>query len=396
MQTSKFSLKLSTRDWYGLLLCVLLSMLIFAPITYRRIALPVDCDYAQHVVAAQEWLDSGHLEPGFLSHPLLQILLIAMHKLSFGKLGLYASLMVLQLLVQGAISAILFLWFPAPSTSKGHFWRSFLAISLPLLAPFMLLAFQDGFFYYGYIGLANYHNPTIHLLKPFALLALILALRAFDGKKNSPLFYILSATFIILSAMVKPNFLLVFIPALCLVAAIKFLQKKPLDIPYILFGFLLPALAILTAQWYIAYASGESGSAIIIAPFQVEAAFSKNLLPKFLLSSLFVLQSTFILRREFPRDESLQLGALVFIIGLLQFYLLAEDGPRMYHGNFRWSGQIAIFLFTAVLARAGLKYFDKDPSSIRGAKISAVLAYLAQFAGGIAYYIYCMLSIHYR
>lgn len=395
MQTKALSTKFPPVDWRALILCVLLSMLLFAPITYRTIALPIESDHAVHVAVAQNWLETGNLEPGFLSHPLLQVLIICISKLSFGNLGLYASLMILQVLVQGAISAILFLWFPAPSTNKGRFWRFFLSISLPLLAPCMLIAFQDGMYYYGYIGLVNFHNPTIHLLKPFALLAIILVKPAFDGQKKAALLYIVSALTVILSALSKPNFLLVFIPALCLLAGIKFLQKKPLDIPYILFGFVLPSLEILLLQWYIAYASGNSGDAIVFAPLRVITHFSDHLVLKFLLSCLFVLQSSIVLNKQFSSEIPLQLGLLIFIIGMIQTYLLAEDGSRLYHGNFLWSGQIALFLFNAILARSCFVFFCKEKTHLSVAKVSVMLAYFAQVVGGIVYYLHCMLSFDY-
>jgi hypothetical protein len=386
---------LRSQNWTVVFILVLITGIACSPIYYHRIALPVDSDYGSHVVVTQQMLAGKGLPPHYLSHPGLQLVLAAMHLASGRLLGLYASLMVLQVIVQIFSALIIYFWIGHADRKYWDILRAGIAFSLTFVAPVMLLAFRDGQFYYGYIGLANYHNPTIHLLQPFALLSYIYAIRAMTVNRNSPKSIGLSAVLVIITALIKPNYLIAILPALALVTGIRWLQKRPFDWKMLFYGFYLPGLLILIGQWVIEYHFGSPGSGIIFAPFKVESAFSQNLALKFLLSAIFPLSVLIFARRKLLSDPTLLVGWAGFLVGTLQFYLLAESGDRLMHGNFRWSGQIMLFLLFVVAARWVLKEIVQSGGGKLWEKFVLYGAYLAQFSGGIAYYIYCMISIHY-
>ena len=304
--------------------------------------------------------------------------------------------MVLQVLVQVLTALIIYFWI-GPAERKHWDWlRAGIAVSLTFIAPIMLLVLRDGFFYYGYIGLANYHNPTIHLLKPFALLSFIFAVRSISGQKSTWKQVALAAALIILAAWTKPNYALSILPALGLIALLRMFQRKPLDWKLLLGGFFIPGVVTLLIQWLIAFDANNPGGSILLAPFQVEGAYSDYLLVKFFLSTLLPISVLLIARSQVMKDEHLLLGWVGFLVGAAQFYLLAEGGDRMEHANFRWSAQIMLFLLFVVsvrwflqekLARGPVRWIEKA---------AAYAAYLAHLAGGVAYYIYCLISIHYR
>ena len=398
-QKAKFmaSLKklLQSQNWRAILVMIFATGILSSPIYYHRIAVPVDTDYGSHVLYTQEMLDGKGLDPLNLSHPVLELILAAMHLASGRNLGLYASLMVLQVLVQIFTVLILYFWFGQAERKNWDWLRAGVAVSLTFVAPAMLLVFWDRLYYYGYIGLANYHNPTIHLLKPFALLSFMYASRAASGERSKWGSIALAAFWMILSAWIKPSYTLAILPALGLVIGIRVLQRIRIDWKMILFGFFLPVLLSLFFQWLIAYQYGDPGEGIIFAPFQVEGAYSHNLAIKFFLSALFPLIILVIARRSLLKDSNLLVGWTGFLMGAAQFYLLAEGGERMYHANFRWSGQIMLFLLFVVTAR----WLLKEKVLVSGMKLSEKVigygAYLAQLVGGVAYYLYCMTSIHY-
>lgn len=393
---SELKNRLRSQYWKVILALILVTGVCSAPIYYHRIAVPVDTDYGSHVMFAQQILQAENGEGPKLSHPILQYILIGMHLASGRILGLYASLMVLQVLVQVLIALIIYFWI-GPAERKHWDWlRAGIAVSLTFIAPIMLLVFRDGFFYYGYIGLANYHNPTIHLLKPFALLSFIFATRSISGQKSNWKQVALAAALIILAAWTKPNYALSILPALGLIALLRMFQRKPLDWKLLLGGFFIPGVVTLLIQWLIAFDANNPGGSILLAPFQVEGAYSDYLLVKFFLSTLLPISVLLIARSQVIRDEHLLLGWIGFLVGAAQFYLLAEGGDRMEHGNFRWSAQIMLFLLFVVsvrwflqekLARGPVRWIEKA---------AAYAAYLAHLAGGVAYYIYCLISIHYR
>lgn len=384
------------RFWFGLFLAVFLSMVIASPIYFYRITKPVDNDYAAHVMAAQELLGTGKAGP-HLSHPLLQIILIGIVKLSFGHLGFYAALIILQVLVQCAITAIIYIYLNCRNNSVTcTFWRVFAAVTIPLLGPFMLLALKDGLFYYGYISIANYHNPTVHLLKPFALLCVIISLKAFESPMLPKTQVVLAAVLTCLSALAKPNFLIIFLPALFVLVLVQRIKKNNFDLKALVFGFFVPGIFVLFGQWFYTYASVEQQSGIIFAPFLVESAFSAFLLPKFLLSSLFVIQGSILFRKELITKPDLFMGLLLFLFGIAQYYLFAESGFRLEHANFRWSAQIGLFLFTVLITRRYFEHFLIDGVKNIIQRTLALITYGAHLIGGIAYYVYCLTSVHYR
>ncbi len=378
------------------LITIFLCILISLPVYYVRITIPVDSDYGVHVKLARNILDTGVIEPATTSHPILHIIIISVTKLTGGLIGLYASLFILQLIVQGLIGAIVYYWMGDSTKKHWELWRVFCSVSVTFLAPFMILALNDGLFYYGYIGLANYHNPTIHLLKPFALGCLILAEKGLNRISNNKLLIILSSTLVILSAGIKPNFALTFLPALGIVFLYLLITKQEFDKKMIIWGFAIPSLLVLTIQYFGLYGNKDTNISIIWAPLIVKKAYSDFLFIKFLLSSLFVIQGLVVFRNQLITDRVLLLGWTMFSIGIFQTYFLAESGERMLHANFGWSGQIALFLLLVIILRKSLNFYFTDKIRSNLEKLAGLITYSMHLAGGIAYYFYCLFSIHYR
>ena len=383
-------------NWRNLLIVFVLCAVLSFPVYYTRITQPVEGDFGSHVRHAEEFLTDGFFQPIPRSHPLLQYMMIGISKLAGGAFGLYGSLLIIQVLVQGLIGGILYLWLGDANRKVWEWWRVGISVSLTFLAPLMLLALVDGLYYYGYIGLANYHNPTIHLLKPFALLCLVLALKGLEKAKNHWWVVAASAVLVILSSLIKPNFILAFVPALGILSLYRLLRKQTLDLRLMIFGFALPSIAVLIWQWTITYQAGDYGNSIALAPLALESAYSNFLLPKFLLSSLFVIQGLWVFRKVLIKEPILFLGWMTLLIGVFQNYMLVENGPEMLSGNFRWSGQIALFLMLVILVRHSARYFIADNQGKAWQKILGLGTYLAHLGGGIVYYLYCLTSIHYR
>jgi len=387
--------KLKAQNWGMVIFLVMITIVVSTPIYYRRIVIPVDTDYGSHIRFAGEWLRGEGFEPLTASHPLLQYILIGIRLASRGRVGLYSALIILQIGVQVATVMILYFWFGKADRTGWDLLRGFAAFSLTFVAPIMLLVPLDGLYYFGYIGLANYHNPTVHLLKPLALLSAMHAFRAIGGFKSSVWQMFFAALWIILSACIKPSYALSILPALALAACIRWIFRENVDVKMLLFGFFLPALVVLAVQWLIAYRFGDPGENIILAPLQMESSFSDYLLPKFLLSGAFPLTILFMARRSLLKDAHLLVGWTGFLSGITQLYLLAEGGERLLHGNFRWSAQIMLFLLFAVSMRWLLREGILNGVMTTWQKMAAYGVYLAHLGGGIAYYIYCMISVRY-
>lgn len=386
---------LQSQNWRVILVMLVVTGILCSPVYYHRIAVPVDTDYGSHVLYTQQMLDGKGLDPLNLSHPVLELILAAMHLVTGRMLGIYASLMVLQVLVQILTVLIIYFWIGKADRKHWDWLRMGVAITITFVAPAMFLAIWDGEYYYGYIGLANYHNPTIHLLKPFALLSFMYASKAVSGEKSNWGHIALAAFWMFLCAWIKPNYTLAILPALVVVIGIRLIQRMKVDWKMLAFGFYFPGLISLFIQWLIAYYYGDPGESIIFAPFLVEGTYSHNLLIKFFLSAFFPLVVLVIARRYLLKDSNLLVGWVGLASGAAQFYLLAEGGERMQHANFRWSGQIVLFLLFVVAARWILREKILPNKLILQEKVFSFGAYLLQLAGGIAYYVHVMISVHY-
>lgn len=389
---------LNRQDLRVLVVLVFLLFIISGAVNYKRIAFPTNNDYSLHVLYTQHFID-GNFEkiPTFnLAHPALQVLLAAIHYLSLKKLGLYASLMIVQTVTSVLTGLILYFWLGEREGGRWNWERAFWAISLTIISPIFLLALEDGQFYFGYIGLANYHNPTIHMLRPVALLSFIQAVRVFRQNNATGMKIVLSAFLIGLSALIKPNYAICILPALGIVALFHLYNKRPVDWRLLSLGFILPAGIILGIQWIVGYvlAPGEAVP-LLIRPLEVESAFSSNLLAKLLLSIAFpLIVSAFSFQKILARTE-FQLAWLSFIIGAAQMYLLAEGGDRFFHGNFRWGAQITLFLLFAVMVREILwrKSYKRMLEGWRSKLIYTT--YTAHILAGIVYYIRVFISPEY-
>lgn len=383
------------RQWIlqGLLLA-LFTAVIAGPIYTRRLMTPTLDDYDAHVGFTLTML-RRELPPTFvIAHPLLQVLIGGLYWAGRGHIDIYFAEALVLIAAQAATAVLLWAWLGPRLLRQGGWLRLLAALGTTLAAPLMLLAPLDGRFYFGYIGLASYHNPTIHLLRPFALGGFILLLNAFRAARMPVWQVILLASLTLLGALVKPSFAFSFFPVALLAAGWMRLRKLPFDGRALLGGFLVPALLSLLLQAAVTYLLPDADpGGIFLAPFLVERGFSGWLGLKFLLSILFPLSLLPMLFRAGAKGlgdaGGLRLAWFGFLSGAAQLYLLAEGGERLYHGNFRWSAQITLFLLFCAALYALVNHAEKLKS---WQKALAWAAFGLHLAAGAVYYVYCWIG----
>lgn len=164
----------------------------------------------------------------------------------------------------------------------------------------------------------------------------------------------------------------------------------------LIIGFFIPAGLVLLAQWMVGYlmAPGEN-VLILIRPFEVESAFSDDLILKFGLSILFPLVVGMINFRDVIGKTDIQLAWISFFVGAAQMYLLAEGGDRFYHGNFRWSAQVTLFLVFVVTARYVAIRIDLKKSFLNIKSSVVYGVFFTHLLAGIIYYIRVFISPNY-
>jgi len=344
--------KLFIKQSLVILLLILLVGLPSYVIYQYRVMSPTNNDYETHIEVVQSYLTDEPVPKDFLLHPILQFLLIGISWVTFGVVD-YQEGMILILVASNVLLAlIIYGWFGKSQSKHGNWLRVFWACTLPFITPIMVLAVLDHRFYFGYIALANYHNPTIQLLRPFALLLFILAVCIFSKQKSSIRMLISGALLTVFTALIKPNLILCLIPALLILCLWQIIQKMECDRRLLIFGFLLPAALILSWQYSIQFGQGSNSDAsILFAPLAVEGRVSNFLWLKILLSLFFPLVILILNAKEILSSNALKLAWLTFLAGAAQLYLFAEGGQEFKAANFRWGAQIGLFLLFIATAR---------------------------------------------
>ena len=343
-------------------------------------------DYDLHLSFAES-LVSGEEIPAFtLAHPFWQAAVITAGKLF--SISLEKAALMVQLLGYLFLALVLYLHFRETLQKGGTLLQTTMIICLMIAAPVFLLVFADQLYYLGYIGITTYHNPTINLLKPFALILLIYSITLVQCKKHDKKEILLVFFSAVLSTLVKPSFIICLIPALGILVLYRLYKKENLDWWMLVVGMAIPSAFILLGQYYITYIADDPG--VIFAPFAVMRFYSDWILVKLILSIWFPLVLAFFYFREMARDDTMRLTWLVFFFGLIYTYFFAEDGNRFQHGNFGWSGEIAMFLLFVNSVRFLLQKGIRIKEFSVKQKIIWVGAFSPHILCGVVYYFYCL------
>lgn len=371
--------------WIGLLSLLLVA--IFTPVILNM--LRSGNDYPAHIYSAYVWEQTGYFDrprPQFLFHAAI----VGIHRLLPGS-SIDMAAAVLGIACYVTVGVTLFsLMF---ASLKGWSYRGKLLFALTttlilmLAGPVNLLTAGNHNLYLGYLSPHIYHNPTITLLKPFALLLFLLVLRVFDGMSISRPLLACCALVTTLGTIAKPNYVIAVLPVLALLAFIAFLRKQSVNWLLLAAGVMLPAVIVLL--WQRAYYQATDMGSFIFAPLQVMNAYSPgSLLPKFLLSILFPLCVAFLYIRAAGRDRMMQIAWLGFAVGVLYTYLLAESKDYV-DGNFTWSGQITLFIL--FVASALLLIRENAPLLARRrftpAFVICTIVLVLHLIGGLALYV---------
>ncbi len=382
------------QGWRVILAMIFTSILITVPIYVHRIySSSIISDFPEHIQFAKLILSQHYQQVPILNlaHPAYQLLLIAIYLLAFQKVGMFAIAVLIQVVVQIFTVLIIYCWFGRDKQNR-NWLRAIWTVSLTLVAPVMVFAFWDKLFYLGYIGISTYHNPTIRLLQPVALLTYFCAMRIFASKSNSWKVVLSSIFLVVFSAAIKPNLLLCILPAIGLMVVIYLFRTKPVDWRLLLVGFFMPGILILLVQLWINYIlPGNENGSIVFSPLGVMKGYSGFLLPKFFLSILFPLAVLIFNFRRIVRDNTLMLAWLGFIVGVLQMYLLAESGNRFGNGNFLWGAQIMLFILFVASARFLWRENLEIEKPPKWEKTVIMIIYTAHLLAGIAYYVSLMI-----
>jgi len=371
---------------------LIFTFLIFFPINLTKIAFHDVTDFGTHMEIARDINENPKFWSQVASHPCWQMMVLTVKNIF--SIRMWQAALMVQMGAQVLLAMILYLLISNALPASKSWLSVLLTLALMIAAPVFLFVFEDGLYYFGYLGINGYHNPTSNVLKPFALMVFGYAVTLINGeeKRYSLIHIIASAFLVILSSLIKPSFTICLMPALGILIMIRFLRQEPLDWRFAIFGFILPAIAVSGYQYLITYTSDEIG--IIFQPFTVARNLSGRLAPKFILSIWFPLLVQIFYWKKAVRDSHMILAWLAFLFGIFFTYFLEEGGWRMGHGNFTWSGEIANFILFVTTAHFFFKQWGKNKASRKWFLI-LVFGFVPHIIAGCIYYTYCLMNDFY-
>ena len=369
------SLVLSPRVRAALLLAVpaILVGIRFTPIVRR---MTDTGDFPAHSRFAQEIAETGRLVvPHFAYH----FFMIAVHAVTpwdwptaaliVTMAGLMGTAMILGVWIQEAV--------------PGRFG---VQLALAAVLPLALFTLQPVLpfgpmerdqWLIGYFPPNQWHNPTTLLSKPVALVLFGIGMAAAFGPAGTTRRRIgIAAGLVVLSALIKPNFLMALLPAVGLACLIN---ARRADWKLLIIGLALPTAAVLVSQYLMRYVvqQEEMGFTVVWRPLLVIGLYSPTdpvtLATKVVASVLFPIAVTLLFVTDAVRDRRLGLGWLVFLSGAAFAYLFAEAGGQEDSGNFLWSGQLGAFVLFAVAAMSLVSYVFRSRASASTGLTTSIL-----------------------
>ncbi len=339
-------------DWlYALVVLIAVVWMSFSVAHYYAYFIPgeVTSDYPafMHFTVA---LDQGKLSeiPAYhIAHMAWEILSVAIHRLLGISLRTTSFLLTLGSIAAAAV--ITYFWFARSLRDRELpvWWAMVAAIGLSVATPLSVLAPVDRRWYQGYIGITSYHNPTIILLRPLAILQFILVPACFQDRAITWKRIGLAAAVTLLATFSKPSYAICLLPAICGIAAYRWYKQQTIQWRLLLAGFVIPTFLLLSWQFLVAYRSPEQGS-IFFYPFGVMTGLSGFVGVKFLLSILFPLLAAMLFFPEAVRDMRMILAWIGFAIGAFYSYFVADGPPRTFDADWIWSGKITLLLLFCV------------------------------------------------
>ena len=236
--------------------------------------------------------------------------------------------------------------------------------SLSFAGPLAMDWFADR--YAGQFTPNPLHNPTHIACKGFGLLVMMAGIdiiRSYRGQKTiffkGKRLYLYFGIFSFFSTLAKPTFMYMLLPAGIVMILLDLLESTVKKTPTVrtvwnaawkLAVATLPTCAYLVVEYVALFCFGrERGSTIVLTkPLEVWHFFSYDVPTSILLGMCFPIWMLLTNLGYFYKSVEGRLSVLGYMIGVLEFSVLAESGGRKDAANFAWCMMAGMTVFFAV------------------------------------------------
>lgn len=220
------------------------------------------------------------------------------------------------------------------------------------------------------------HNPTTIFVRPFGIAGLylfLLYIKKYQEKTENKKLLLGCSILLLLSTIVKPSFVFVFLPAMGIMVLLLMLQTK--DVLLGLKALLAAAPTLILLMMQQMFVSNHTGMLNINVHF---GSFSNFNLTEVLCVSIVTFPVPVLLfcMKSFKHNFAYCLSMVALLIGWLQMFCLTNGSS----GDFSWGYDISVQVATVIsIANAGN---DKKKRFIR---CLAYLVFAYQVLSGIMY-----------
>jgi hypothetical protein len=366
-----------------------LSFLIFYYQAYQGF----DTDLPYHVDRINPIITGQY----YLPHSFFHYLVYYIH-LIFAEFSLHTSMLNIAIWLLSALIVIIlditYRIFVARVDKEHHkLTLLFASVSLIFVTPIYLWFFNKNL-YLGQWSPNIWHNPTILLLKPFAIVTLFFTIIYFSENQifNKIWVKILFSLFIALSTWAKPSFVISFIPATYLYL---FFYHKKIFKSFVNASLLfLPTIAVLALQFLQTYSqdiqsTNDLRDTIVFTFFGVTKLYSPNVFISLLLAIAFPLFLLIVDFKNCLKDQYLMLSWLNTVIAYLYASFLAEKF-KFDQGAFTFGYSLALLLLFIFSLIHFLKFYHYNKAKF--SYICLTLLFSLHLCSGIYYFFNYLLT----
>lgn len=242
----------------------------------------------------------------------------------------------------------------------------YIGIGLFFLGP-LFFPWINSHYYLGVWSPNPLHNPTENMVRPFAMISIILILDILESEKANWKKYICLSVALVLSVLAKPSFLQVLAPAMVLYVLIDTIALKKIQFrKYLLLASaFIPAGCIMILQlWIVFYSESAKNEGIGIGAFKMLALYADNVWAALIACvafPLFVFVTAIIVQgKDILKNSRIILMISCLVVGWCEMAFLYEKGARIVDANFAWGYMLAVFIAFALSVIEFLKITESD------------------------------------
>ncbi|HHH37677.1 MAG TPA: hypothetical protein ENK77_03580 [Epsilonproteobacteria bacterium] len=334
-----------------------------------------------HIQRMQQYFDGIY----YIPHPLWHIGTYYLSHLLKVEYGIAASIFTAFLVTLYAM--IIYKIAQSLDENKEDYAKWFLITLISLTIGPMFIVSLNSRIYMGPGSPSIWHNVTLLMVKPLALLSVYYTIRFFTS--NQLYYSVLAAIVTIVSIFAKPNFIIIFLPAL----VVFILLKRSFEKRKLLFALVVILFSVASLAYQFTHEFGKGKDSSIIFDFLgVWSIYTPSVTVSVLMALGLPFLITLFNYQSVKKNEYIKFSWLLVLFAFILFACFAEGGERYSDGNFSWSWHLSlsfIYLFTII---EFFKQYFLMPAVVRYSLLAIMLYqvyvgwyFLVEMINGVAF-----------